>query len=294
MKTLLPIIFVLNTVQLLGSTIADNYTGLMWQYNDANHINWNASDSNNTYDANDISPFSKYPQKDSIVQAQFTSRRNKTGSGTNVDTFFYGNEGRVILGMSDIRNANLIFFESLNRYFKKTSQNPPVYSRDASQASNPDTAKAFSITAVFNIDESSIDTALANGRSSDTLPLFRLQVLFKHGKTSSLDPGQSVLPLVPFKLTPSDTNPGWLVLADKTINKKNYDSLDNDWRVPDTLENGLATHSWNFKQLRISLSNLPTELASIESANILNNDSLFRNFGTDNTPAQTAYEGFFC
>ena len=40
---------------------SNSYPGNYWGYNDANGINSYASDSNNTYDANDMSPFSLYP-----------------------------------------------------------------------------------------------------------------------------------------------------------------------------------------------------------------------------------------
>ncbi|MBS1904879.1 MAG: T9SS type A sorting domain-containing protein [Bacteroidetes bacterium] len=262
--------------------------GLMWRYNDANGINPDARSFNNTYDSNDISPFSLYPAKHAYVIDTFHTYRYG-GVDQRVN---YGDEGRVILGMSDIRNANGQFIESSNRYFYPISGG---YRRVLGPYHYPDTntffdyARGFSVTAVFNV-ANEIDTALANGRPTDSLPLVRLQVLFKHGVVPlSFPTGQSVLPMVPYRTAAQPSNPGWYALIDTVITKSIYNSLDDDWRVQDTLANGTAARSWKFKQLHLILKNLPSDLLSLADGVRLNNDNNFQKFGDGSGNAYSTY-----
>ncbi|MBS1902458.1 MAG: T9SS type A sorting domain-containing protein [Bacteroidetes bacterium] len=264
------------------------FTGLMWKYNDANGINPDARSFNNTYDSNDVSPYSLYPAKHAYVIDTFhTVRYGGVDQRVN-----YGDEGRVILGMSDIRDAHSQFIESSNRYFYPI---PGGYRRVLRPYEIPDTntffdyARGFSVTAVFNV-ANSIDTAIANGRPTDSLPLVRLQVLFKPGATSfPLFGGQSVLPMVPYKTFAQQTNAGWWVLVDTMITKSIYNSLDDDWRVQDTLANGAQARSWTFKQLHLLIKKLPTALQSLADNAQLNNDDNFQKFGNGGTDALTSY-----
>ncbi|HEY3875026.1 MAG TPA: hypothetical protein VGM92_06090, partial [Candidatus Kapabacteria bacterium] len=74
--------------------------GYFWRYNDASGINSYATYRNNLYDANDISPYSEYPQNDSLVRATFHTLRYN-----NVDSIVAnGNEGRVIAAYNNERS----------------------------------------------------------------------------------------------------------------------------------------------------------------------------------------------
>jgi hypothetical protein len=248
-------------------TGAENFyfaKGNFWRYNDVN-FNPAAKWYNNTYDANDISPYCEYPAKPAYVIDTFRTRNyNNTG-----DTLVhYGDKGRVILGYSDNRIAqdNLLRVDTILFF----------------QGSTPQAAKTFSATLDFNIDESSIDTALATGRQDSLLPLMIFQVLFKRGQTSSRDTGQAILPFVPFAdASHSGTlYPGWYKVEEVVVTKHVYDSLirDNDysWRAEDTLQNGSVSHSWRFMQLHTLLS-LPSVAQVV--ANTGSTDSIWALWG---------------
>jgi hypothetical protein len=260
----------------LPGNIARNPDGLgrIWQYNDAcglSGFNPNAKYFYNNYDSNDISAYSEFPKDSALAVAKFfTHRYDSTGhpgGATSGDTVSVCHEGRVILGISNARDADQMFFESRNYYFSPDTSNG--YKVDTAKNSNPDTAKAFSLNLTFNLS-GPIDTMLANGTPSDSLPLVRLQALFK-------PKGQETLPLVPFKTQADSTKAGWWIVLDKIITKSEYDALDDDWRVPDTLENGSKARSWKFKQFHVQL-NLPYLLDSIAKKHVITNDSKFRDF----------------
>lgn len=198
-----------------------------FRYNDL-YLNPQVTIHNVTYDSNDISPYVEYPAKDSIVRATFDTRRYH-----NIDsTVYYGNEGRVILGYSDDRNAS---------HLLSTATGYPFPSRPGLF----DTAKAFSVNLEFWLDTtaSNIDMTKANTANADSVPLVRLQVLFKPS-------GQSILPFVPFT-NGSDTNHGWFQCLDTVITRSIYKNLDTDWRAPDsvfTATAGTNAYSWKFRQ----------------------------------------------
>jgi hypothetical protein len=214
--------------------------GYFWRYIDTNGYSWH----NNRYDSNAINPYAEFLQNPSIDTQKFV---------TNRDTVRYGNEGRVILGYSDNRLADQMLY-CYDRY--------PFGSRSSSTFPQPpDSARMFSAILEFNIDTesvTSIDTTLS-GKSKDDVPLLRLQILFKRGGPN----GMTILPFVPFK-TPSDsTKVGWFSVVDTVITKKIYRSLDNSWRVPDTLTSGVPSHSWNFKQLHVLLDSMPKSMVDL-------------------------------
>ncbi len=260
------------------------YPGLFWQYHAMNvgdTVGDTAHFYNNTYDENDISPYTEFPKNHSFVIDTFTSSLH--GSPLLVN---YGDEGRVILGMSDNREARRMLKYQINAFFAPVP-GTTRYARDPAQQSHPDTAKTFSVTLVFNADTktANIDTTSANNRPVDSLPLIRLQVVYKPGiATGSL--GQNTFPFVPFKTASQPSNAGWWKIIDTTITKAIYDGLDDDWRVPDTLENKNAARSWKFKQLHLILTDIPAPLRKyLDSARQLYTPSLqdsgYIEFGTE-------------
>ena len=217
--------------------------GYYWRYIDTNGYSWHI----NSYDSNAINPYAEFLQNTSIDTQTFV---------TNGSTVRFGNVGRVILGYSDNRFANQMLLSCDNYPF-------------GSRSGKSDTARMFSVTLEFNIDTeqvSSIDTILS-GKSKDDVPLLRLQVLFKAGKvTGSPSHGMAVLSFVPFK-TPSDSSKaGWFKVVDTVITKKIYRSLNDSWRVPDTLESGIVSHSWHFKQLHVLLDSMPESMKKLVRA----------------------------
>jgi hypothetical protein len=235
-----------------------NFSGLAhgnyWRYNDVN-FNPNAKWYDNTYDANDISPYCEYPKKDAYVIDTFSTRNYNNTTDTLVH---YGDKGRVILGYSDDRLANQLLYVDSNYFFHYSP--------------TQEIANTFSVNVDFNISESSIDTALAAGRPDSILPLMTLQVLFKRGSTISPPyPGQPILPFIPFADAVHPSNPGWYKVAEVVVTKHVYDSLisDNDysWKAEDTLQNGLPSHPWRFVQLHLML-NLPSVMSSLITSSI--------------------------
>jgi hypothetical protein len=213
--------------------------GYFWHYNDASGINPLASVHNNTYDANDISPYCEYPKNSTIVNSTFHTRRFNAAIDSNVR---YGDEGRVILGMSDDRSTKQMMQTMIAQYL-------PAPGHVA------DTAKMFSLNLDFNI-ESGIDTSLSNLRDSLDLPLVRLQVLFKKGKDNDGTSGWATLPMVPFQDLTHPKDSCWFKVIDTLISKRTYDALDTCWRARDTLQSGGYSHPWNFKQLHLQLSSM--------------------------------------
>jgi hypothetical protein len=209
--------------------------GYRWRYIDTVRYTW----FNNTYDANDVSPYAEFAQDTNIVKQKYFSRMNHSGG----DSLKVGTEGRLILGYNDNRRADQLFattswYDSMG--FKSITGLP----------------KAFSARLEFNIDTTNIfhsdTTAIV-----DNVPILRVQILFKRGSDTSI--GQPVLPFVPFKKTPYASDSGWFKVIDTIITPGIYHNLRYSWRVPDTLENTSPTHgNWNFKQLNIQLDTLPS------------------------------------
>lgn len=218
--------------------------GYFWRYNDI-HFNPQVKYFNNTYDSNDISAYAEYPRNDSISALTFWTYRNTVSPDTTGEEVSNSNEGRVILGYWDNRNAEQLL---------RTS------SRYDSLPGNPkDTAETFSVTLEFNVDTDSINTSGWAG--IDTTPLIRLQVLYKKGNEGGLNVGWSVLPFVPFRDAANPTNLGWYKLIDTIITKKIYDSLPYSWRRPDKTESGSPARLWNFKQLHVMIDEKPQSLS---------------------------------
>ena len=162
-----------------GSEDFSSGNGNFWRYNDLN-FNSLASWHNNSYDTNDISPYCEYPKNDSFVHLKYL-----TAKFGGADSVYYGNEGRVILGYSDNRAADQLLKVHPNEVFHT--------------GAIADVPQAFSVNLDFNIDVSSIDTALNSGRTDSLLPLLTLQVLYKDGIDVYYPSGQAVLPFVPFR-----------------------------------------------------------------------------------------------
>ncbi len=251
------------------------YPGLFWQYH-AKNVHDTGDVHNNTYDENDISPYTEFAKVPAFVTDTFTTSLH--GSPSLVH---YGDEGRVILGMSDNRDPRRMLKYQINAFFAPVP-GTTRYKRDTAQQSHPDTAKTFSVTLVFNADTktANIDTTLANHRPTDSLPLIRLQVLYK-------DSTQPTFPLTPFKTATQPSNAGWWKIIDTTITKAIYDKLDDDWHYADEMESGTAAHSWKFKQLHIILTDIPAHLRKYldESRKLYTpslQDSGYLEFGTEN------------
>ncbi len=207
-----------------------------FRYNDINIAdsgNW-ANYHNNTYDTNDINYYVEYPATHAFVTDTFSTLRYP---GKN-SLVYFGNEGRVILGYSDDR----IGFHLLSTpNFYPFQTHPP----------NSDTAKAFSVNLEFWLDttKSNIDMSDAATASVDSVPLVRLQVLYKPA-------GQSVLPFVPFTAG-ADTNHGWFKCLDTVITRSVYNALPDDWRADDSTFNGTTgyrAHNWRLKQLHTMIT----------------------------------------
>src|SRR5665213_938093 len=81
-------------------------SGFFWRYNAAN-INPAATYYNNSYDANDISPYSEYPANHDTVVKTYATSRWLSGGSTIVDSMLaYGDEGQPILAYNDDRIAS--------------------------------------------------------------------------------------------------------------------------------------------------------------------------------------------
>jgi len=223
-------------------------SGLMWKYIDSEAVS-----HNNPFDSNDVSPYTEYPSNHSLVIDTFHTRQYN-----NIDSLVhYGDVGRVILGRSDDSDATNLLFGTWNQMF-------PGIRDSLGNLTIPDTAKLFSATLEFNLDESNIDTSLRAGRPTDSLPLVCLQILYKQGANTLLHtPGQSVSPFVPFKTAIDSSNPGWLALVDTIITQKIYDTLSPSWRAPDILANGAQAPAGRFKQLHVQLKNAPSGMNSL-------------------------------
>ncbi len=50
---------------------------------------------------------------------------------------------------------------------------------------------------------------------------------------------------------------------DIIVDKSMYDTLPDDWRVPDTLGNGNPAHTWQFKQLHVMLDSVPSDFQRV-------------------------------
>ena len=150
----------------------------------------------------------------------------------------------------------------------------------------PNIAKSFSVNLEFNLDTATSSIILDSAVSSnpDSVPLVRLQVLYKKGDEGLSNPGWNVLPFVPFKDAAHPTNPGWYKLVDTTITRAMYKTLPDSWRAPDTVGSGNA-HSWKFKQLHVVLNDIPSSMDSI----IKHTDNLKGDYGSGilNTPIAT-------
>ncbi len=232
--------------------------GNYWRYNDVN-FNPVASWHNSTYDTNDISPYCEYPSTHSYVIDTYTT---KNYNGTSDTLVHCGDNGRVILGYSDNRRADELLRVHPSIFFHGTK---------------PDTAKTFSVTLDFNIDDRTMDNTLADGRPDSLLPLIVLQVLFKPGVDANYPRGQPILPFVPFKDSSHPKNAGWYKVAESVVNKHIYDSLDWSWKAEDTLQDDLASHSWRFKQLHILLADIPPSMRSL--MHVDSNDAEFAEWG---------------
>jgi hypothetical protein len=206
--------------------------GYKWRYHDPS-----MTLLNNTFDANDISPYAEFPQSQTIVTQTF-----KTFRWDTAHAYFpcYGNQGRIILGYSDLRLASRMLRTLANPYI------PWLHG---------DTARNYSAILEFQIDTSSIlmdSIAGSTSTDSDNAPLIRLQLTYKKGSVGGTDHGWSVLPYVPFRTSSKPDNPGWWLVVDTTITRKVYRELNNSWRAPDTVGTSDA-HGWCFKQLHITL-----------------------------------------
>ncbi len=270
----------------LPDRIPDNFhPGLFWQYHSTKVKDSITTPFNNTYDANDISPYCEFAKNDSFVKATFTTA--EFGSPTTVH---YGDVGRVILGMSDNRDPRRMLKYQINPFFAPVP-GTNRYARDTAKYHSPDTAKAFSVTLFFNADTktANIDTAFANHRPTDSLPLIRLQILYKRGILNAANPfdtGQGTIPLMPFKTKLDSTKAGWWKIIDTTITKAIYDNLPDDWHAPDSLENKTLARSWKFKQLHVILKDIPPTLRDyLDGDNHLYDPAVstlaYANFGTD-------------
>ncbi len=209
--------------------------GYRWRYIDTVRYTWN----NNTYDANDISPFAKFDSSATLAQQKYFSRMYHSSG----DSLSIGTDGRVILGYNDSRKADNLLATHLKYAFQNKSAIP----------------QAFSARLEFAIDTTQIYTVNNPTGVKDSVPLLRVQILFKKGIGKiPTDPGWEVLPFVPFKRTPTGTESGWYAIIDTVISPAVYHSLRESWRTPDTLENGSAAHEWKFKQMNLVLKNLPS------------------------------------
>jgi hypothetical protein len=207
--------------------------GYRWRYIDTLHYSWH----NNTLDSNDISPYAEFDKDPTLVTQTYLSRMYHT----TPDTLQIGSEGRVILGYNDQRDGGQMLVSHLSIPFEGGIL-----------------SKAFSARLEFNLDtnKANMDT-LHTSLSSENIPLLRVQILYKKGKIGTTS-GSSVFPFVPFKTDTNGTEAGWYKIADDTITLAVWHTLLPSWRVRDTLQNGVVSHDWDFKQLNIMLKNLPS------------------------------------
>ena len=78
-----------------------------WKYNAVNFDPLHARYYNNTYDANDISPYAEFDAQHDSVTASYHTSRWLNGTNTIVDSVLtYGNEGRPILAGNVCRRAD--------------------------------------------------------------------------------------------------------------------------------------------------------------------------------------------
>ncbi len=244
--------------------------GYFWHYNDASGMNPNAKIFNNTYDANDVSPYCEYPKDDALVQQTFHTLRY--GADRVVSN---GDEGRVILGMSDDRQTQ-------NMMMAMIARDLPTPGHAA------DTANMFSINLELNIDSlSGIDTVLSNHRDSLDLPIVRIQVLFKQGIQGAFA-GWTTLPMVPFQDAAHPRDSTWYRVVDQVISRRMYDTLAYDWRSQDKLQNGSVSHSWRFKQYHILLTGLASQMRSMIAQDTGANPYLLWGHGAADTTTITA------
>lgn len=234
--------------------------GLFWRYNDLNIPGSGATWHYNKYDANDISPYAEYPANTSIVAQTFLTRRFNLGEDTTSQTARYGDEGRVILGWSDNRNA--VELSQVMRDFFPYTDGVDTADR---------TPRHFSTHLEFNIDTGSIDESYKGTTTPENLPLLRVQIIYKKGNLQDGEDteGWPATPLVPFKSSAHPDNPGWWLVSDQIVTKAMYDTLPDSWRTEDVLESGSPARSWNFKQLYLRFEDVDATLR-----NLITNDSL--------------------
>jgi len=210
--------------------------GYRWRYIDTLHYSWH----DNTLDSNDISPYAEFDKDTNLVPQTYLSQMYHS----TPDTLQVGTDGRIILGYNDQRNGTQMLVSHLSIPFEGGKL-----------------PKAFSARLEFNLDTSKADIdTLYTSNSSENVPLLRVQILYKKGQNASnpSDSGWRVLPFVPFKTDTNGTQSGWYKIADDTITLAQWHTLKESWRERDTLQNGIISHDWNFKQLNIMLKNLPS------------------------------------
>lgn len=240
--------------------------GFFWRYNDYNIPGSGATWHNNTYDENDINPYCQYPRNTTFVNDTFNSFRDSSWKN-----YKYGEEGRVILGWSEQREANEMM-HVIRNMFTASAETPGLFSTHLD----------------FNIDVDTIDQSNIGARSVDDLPLLRVQVLFKKGFTSLVDPGWSPLPMVPFRTPSKPNNPGWWILADQIVTKRMYDTLPESWRAKDVKESGDTAQSWKFRQLYLRLDSISPVLNSrIYADNLPNAVGTWGNGAVNHSPITT-------
>ena len=232
-----------------------------WKYNAAN-FDTSVHFFNNTYDANDISPYTEYPANDSIARTKDSTRRWLGSSSIVVDSVLaYGDDGKPILAYSDDRIADQLLRTDSNYWIP---QGP---------GGKPDAARNFSVSLEFNIDTTqALDTANRNGRDTNDLPLLRLQLLYKQGDQLRYGlTGWPVQPFTPFQDSTANhsraNGGGSYKVLDKIVTLNTYHNLDYCWRKEDRLENGSSARPWRFKQLHLLLQDIPSPMRYLMVAN---------------------------
>ena len=206
-----------------------------WRYVDTiDGYSWH----DNRYNVNDISPYAEFLREDSIVTDSFLTHSYNTGGADTLNKrVLYGNEGKVILGYSDKRNATDLLTLMGDTLFNNIT----------------DTSKLTNAILEFNINRDSIDFDSSAVSTADSIPLLRVQILFKVGSATNQVP---VLPFVPFRTASNPNNHGWWKIVDTIITRQIYDSLQYSYRTQDSV-NGALSHSWSFKQLHLTLTPPP-------------------------------------